>query len=53
MHAERSTDLGDTTLYMLQVRFHQVSEEELDKQRKQFHTGQLSIKIEEIKFSMK
>ena len=37
----------------MQVRFFRVSEEELDRQRKQFHTGQVGIKIEETTFSMK
>ena len=37
----------------MQVRFFRVSEEELDRQRKQFQTGQVGIKIEETTFSMK
>jgi hypothetical protein len=36
-----------------QVRYHFVSEEELERQRAQFRNGQLAIKIEEQSFSMK
>lgn len=37
----------------LQVRFFEVSEEELEKQRSAFSNGQLKIKIEEDDFSMR
>ena len=38
---------------MTQVRFFEVSEDELEKQRSAFSNGQLEIKIEEDNFSMK
>lgn len=38
---------------VLQVKYEIVSEEELETQRKQFHNGQLQLKIEEQTFSMK
>lgn len=44
---------GEAKDFVVQVRFFQVSEEELERQRKQFHTGQISIKIEETTFSMR
>lgn len=37
----------------MQIRFHLVSEEELDSQRKRFHTGQLDIRMENQTFNMK
>ena len=37
----------------LQVRFFEVSEDKLEKQRAAFSSGQLSIKIEEEQFSMR
>ncbi|KAK9905055.1 hypothetical protein WJX75_008745 [Coccomyxa subellipsoidea] len=39
--------------YFDQVKYEIVSEEELETQRKQFHNGQLQLKIEEQTFSMK
>lgn len=38
---------------MAQVRFHEVSESELETQRELFRTGRLQIEIEEVQFSMK
>ena len=37
----------------LQVKYEIVSEEELEKQRKQFRNGELEIKIEEEEFNMR
>ena len=37
----------------LQVKYEIVSEEELEKQRKQFRNGELKIKIEEEEFNMR
>ena len=37
----------------LQVKYEIVSEEELEKQRKQFRNGELDIKIEEEEFNMR
>ena len=36
-----------------QVRFHEVSEAELEEQRKGFAQGRLDISIEEVEFSMR
>lgn len=40
-------------LAFVQVRFFEVSEEELEKQRSAFSNGQLEIKIEQQQFSMR
>lgn len=40
-------------LNYLQVKYEIVSEEELEKQRKQFRNGELDIKIEEEEFNMR
>lgn len=47
---------GDTliaAINYLQVKYEIVSEEELEKQRKQFRNGELEIKIEEEEFNMR
>ena len=41
------------TVEHLQIKYEIVSEEELEKQRKQFRNGELSIKIEEEEFNMR
>ena len=41
------------SLLFLQVRFFEVSEEELEQQRSAFSNGQLEIKIEQDNFSMR
>lgn len=40
-------------LALVQVRFFEVSEEELEKQRSAFSNGQLRIRIEQQQFSMR
>lgn len=48
------TKQGDTRAYTAaQVRFHEVSEAELESQRELFRTGRMQIKIEDIEFSMR
>lgn len=37
----------------LQVRFHEVSENELEEMRTKFRTGEMQIKIEDAQFSMR
>ena len=45
---------GDMYAYTVaQVRFHEVSEAELELQRELFRTGRMQIKIEDIEFSMR
>lgn len=39
--------------YTAQVRFHEVSEADLELQRELFRTGRMQIKIEDIEFSMR
>lgn len=42
-----------SSLFNAQIKFFEVTEEELDRQRKGFANGLIPIKIEETSFSMK